>query len=323
MTTVKPTSQIRQRIIYVFIIVVLILIGLQVGAQSKKGKTVKYNKLTEEEARVIIHKGTEAPFSGEFNKHSEAGTYICRQCNAPLYRSTDKFNSHCGWPSYDDAIDGAVTQIPDADGRRTEIICSNCKGHLGHIFFGEQLTEKNTRHCVNSLSMKFVSSDTDKQKIGKAYFAGGCFWGVEYYLEQADGVISATSGYMGGNVDDPEYKEVCFGFTGHAEAVEVIFDKSKTDFETLARLFFEIHDPTQVERQGPDIGNQYRSAIFYVDENQKEISEKLIELLKDKGFDVATELTSADKFWKAEANHQDYYSRNGHEPYCHTRVKRF
>ncbi len=285
---------------------------------------MKLKKLTDEEARVILHKGTEMPYSGKFNDFYEKGIYRCKRCGTPLYSSLDKFSSGCGWPSFDDEIEGAVKRVLDADGVRVEIVCAKCDAHLGHVFEGEQFTPKNIRHCVNSISLEFEpSTDLNSQK---AYFAGGCFWGVEYHFEKLAGVISADSGYMGGRKENPTYEEVCYTDTGHLEVVEIIFDPLKVDFETLAKLFFEIHDPFQTNGQGPDIGSQYLSAIFYMDESQKDISKKLIDTLEAKtGKRVATKLIQASShpFYIAESYHQDYYRRNNQKPYCHTYIKRF
>ena len=249
------------------------------------------------------------------------GAFACKQCNALLYLSQDKFNSQCGWPSFDDEIDGAVEHKEDADGRRTEIICNNCKGHLGHVFSGEGFTLKNTRHCVNSISLNFIPADL--LKLETAIFAAGCFWGVEHYLKMETGVISTSVGYIGGEQEKPTYKEVCYDNTGHAEAVQVVFNTDKTNFETLAKLFFEIHDPSQIDRQGPDVGDQYRSEIFYTSDSQKATAENLIKTLTQKGTKVATKLTPSSHFWPAELYHQDYYIKTGKTPYCHFRTKRF
>ena len=167
------------------------------------------------------------------------------------------------------------------------------------------------------------SQENKENAIQTAYFAGGCFWGVEHLMQKEEGVIGVDSGYMGGSVENPTYEQVCTGTTGHAEVVCVTFDPSKVSYEKLAKLFFEIHDPEQVERQGPDVGNQYRLEIFYTNENQKEIAQNLIALLQKKGYKIATRLTPASIFWKAEDYHQDYYQNKGTLPYCHAYRKRF
>ncbi|MDD2358691.1 MAG: bifunctional methionine sulfoxide reductase B/A protein [Thiovulaceae bacterium] len=288
-----------------------------------------FKPLTAEEKRVIIDKGTEAPFSGKYYLFNKEGIYTCKQCGAALFRSDSKFDAGCGWPSFDDAIPGAVKRVPDADGKRVEIVCANCGAHLGHVFVGEGFTPKNTRHCVNSVSLEFkplklpkiVSVPVNEDSI--AIFAGGCFWGVEYLMEQQKGVISVESGYIGGRTKNPTYEEVCTKTTGFAEAVRIKYNPKIIDYETLAKLFFEIHDPTQLNRQGPDVGDQYRSEVFYTSDKQKEIALKLIKILKDKGLNVVTKVTKATEFYKAEAYHQDYYKRKGTQPYCHIRTKRF
>lgn len=161
--------------------------------------------------------------------------------------------------------------------------------------------------------------------IKSAYFAGGCFWGVEYYFEKLDGVHSAISGYMGGHTSDPTYNDICTGTTGHFEVVQINYDITLVSFESLTKLFFEIHNPTQTNGQGPDIGSQYLSAIFYNDEDEKNISLKLISLLEEKSLKVATQLIPSNNnpFYPAEEYHQDYYFKHNKTPYCHTYIKKF
>lgn len=285
---------------------------------------MKYNELNEEEKYVIEGKGTERPFSGKYDNFFEKGVYNCKKCNTPLYKSKTKFSAACGWPSFDEEIKGAVKRIPDADGRRVEIVCATCGAHLGHVFEGEGFTPKNTRHCVNSVSLNFSEEkNASEDKNKKAYFAGGCFWGVEYHFQKLNGVKSVVSGYMGGHIPNPTYEIVSTGNSGHLEVVEIVYDEAIVSFETLAKLFFEIHDFEQTNGQGPDIGEQYLSAIFYVDENQKLISQKLIVQLEKMNYKVATKLYPEVTFYKAEDYHQNYYNRHNKMPYCHSYRKVF
>lgn len=271
---------------------------------------------------IVRDKGTEHPFSGEYTDSDEAGTYLCRQCGLALFRSKTKFHSMCGWPSFDEEIAGAVKCEIDRDGHRTEILCARCSAHLGHVFTGEGFTAKNLRHCVNSLSLDFVN---DQQVIDteEAIFAAGCFWGVEYYFKKLTGILKTEVGYTGGNTNNPTYEEVCAKPTGHFEAIRVIYDPNKINYETLTKYFFEIHDPTQTNGQGPDLGEQYLSVVFYYDETQKNIAEKLIKQLECKGLHIATKVLPVATFWPAENYHQDYYAKTHKQPYCHRYVKRF
>lgn len=160
-------------------------------------------------------------------------------------------------------------------------------------------------------------------KIEKAIFACGCFWGAQYQFEHANGVISTQVGYIGGKEENPNYTEVKAHKTGHAEAVLVEYDADITSYTELCKLFFEIHDPSQLDGQGPDIGPQYRSEIFYMNQGQKEEAEAVIKKLRDLRYEVYTRLTPATTFWPAEEYHQKYYDKNGGEPYCHIRIKKF
>lgn len=277
--------------------------------------------LNDFEKFVLFEKGTEPPFSGEYENHFEKGIYVCKNCGIPLYNAFDKFHSGCGWPAFDDEIPGAVFKQVDKDGIRTEIVCAYCGAHLGHVFYGEGFTKKNVRHCVNSVSLRFIP-DGQKPPIDRMFFAGGCFWGVEHLFKQLPGVVDTRVGYMGGHWPNPTYENVCTGLTGHLETVEVIFDPQMISEEELVKYFFEIHDFTQENGQGPDIGEQYKSAIFYTNDKQKEVAESVIEMLKKK-YKVATQLRKASTFWVAEDYHQDYYEETGKAPYCHFRRKIF
>ena len=335
--------------------------ALAAGQEVLMQKTYPMPPLSGLEADVLLRKATEAPYSGEYVDNHAAGTYICRQCGMPLYHSEDKFESGCGWPSFDKEVPGAVRRVPDADGRRVEITCASCGGHLGHVFEGEGFTERNTRHCVNSLSMKFAPAGSDEEKAAlarmadkvsaastagaagsgpavtpatatqtsasggctaTAIVAGGCFWGVEDAFQKIPGVCEAVSGYTGGHTVNPSYEDVCRGDTGHAEAVLVRFDPARVSYEQILRRFFEIHDPGQMNRQGPDWGEQYRSAVFYENAEQKAVAQKLVARLQELGYKVVTQLAPAGPFYAAEAYHQDFARRTGRGA-CHMSVARF
>ncbi len=189
---------------------------------------------------------------------------------------------------------------------------------VGSIYGCGNSQKNNTQNSTtkSTESMNQTSSDTNKN-LQTAIFAGGCFWGMQYYFEKAKGVSNTTVGYIGGHIENPTYQQVCSHTSGHYEAIKVTYDPTITSYEEMARLFFNIIDPTQTDGQGPDIGQQYESVVFYEDNNQKQTAEKLIGLLTAKGMKIATVLKPATTFYSAENYHQHYYDNNGHTPYCH------
>ncbi len=282
----------------------------------------KSKSLTPEAIKVVQNKGTEAPFSGKLNDEEGLGTYLCKQCGLGIFRSQSKFHSGCGWPSFDEEIPNAIKRIPDADGRRIEIVCNRCEAHLGHVFAGEGFTTKSIRHCVNSVSLDFVE-DNKVLDTQEAIFAAGCFWGVEYYFKKLPGILKTEVGYTGGKTTHPTYEDICYKKTGHFEALRVIFDPSIVSFEKVTKYFFEIHDATQANGQGPDLGEQYLSAIFYYSEEQNKIALNIIRFLTEQGYKIATQVLPVSVFWPAEVYHQSYYDKTGKNPYCHRYTKIF
>jgi peptide methionine sulfoxide reductase msrA/msrB len=283
---------------------------------------LKQAGLPEHIIAIIKDKATEKPFSGEYHDFAEKGSYLCRQCGLALFRSQTKFYSGCGWASFDGELNNAIEHQADSDGMRTEIICKRCHAHLGHVFGGEGLTPQNIRHCVNSLSLDFVADELVEDSE-EAIFAGGCFWGLEYYFQHTAGVLKTEVGYIGGHKSYPTYQEVCSGNTGHYEALRVVYDPNKVDFAALTKLFFEIHDPTQADGQGPDRGQQYFSALFYYNEEQKKIALAAIDILSHLGYQVVTRLLAVSPFYRAEKDHQQYYQKSGKVPYCHRYEKKW
>lgn len=271
-----------------------------------------FKNLTPEEYSIIVDKGTEAPFTGEYDAFFQEGVFVCKACNNPLYESTDKFDAGCGWPAFDKVKEGAVKRTIDLSlGReRTEITCANCDGHLGHVFEGENLTPENTRHCVNSMSIRFLSNE----KLSVATFGAGCFWGVEELYRKLTGVYSTAVGYVGGTIENPTYKQVCSGTTDHAEVVQIHYDESAISFESLLEVFWENHNPTTLNRQGPDEGTQYRSVIFFHSaEQQEQATASKKTLIKSGKFKspIVTEIAPSATFYRAEEYHQNYLYKRG------------
>ncbi|HUU38666.1 MAG TPA: bifunctional methionine sulfoxide reductase B/A protein [Candidatus Desulfaltia sp.] len=274
--------------------------------------------LTPEKYRVLRQSGTERPFTGKYNDYYEDGIYVCGACGTPLFAAETKYDHGTGWPSFTAPVGESHLEYREDRSHgmvQTEVRCAVCGSHLGHVFDdGPAPTKKH--FCINSIALNFkpASATEEKKKLQTetTTFAAGCFWGVEDKFRKVRGVVSTRVGYTGGQTKNPTYRQVCSDSTGHAESIEIVFDPAVVSYNELLDQFFELHDPTQVNRQGPDVGTQYRSAVFYHDEVQKEAAQKTIERLNRSGkFDrpIATQVLPATEFYEAEDYHQQYYQK--------------
>lgn len=286
------------------------------------------SKLDPEAYSVTQKADTEAPFCGNLLDNHKDGVYCCVVCGLPLFSSEAKFTSGTGWPSFFTTFDRdhVVGKEDRAAGMvRTEINCARCDAHLGHVFEdGPKPT--GLRFCLNSASLRFYENGEERPAASMpvatetAYFAGGCFWGIEHYFDLGNGVVTAESGFMQGHVDQPTYKQVCYDNTGHAETVKVVFDPGVISYERLLEAFFVMHDPTQLNRQGPDSGDQYRSGIWCTSDAQKAAAEAYIKKLTDThkyARPIVTQVEAAKTFYPAEDYHQDYVAKTG--GVCHVK----